>query len=65
MDFGYMPRATALDWRESIYYLTNGRSVKFSVEKLAERPRGSIPPKSIYGVTEEWERRWFDDQPNP
>ena len=63
LDFGYMPRATVQDWRESIYYLSTKSSVKFSVRKLPELPYGSSPPKSIYAPTEEAERHWFDGQP--
>ena len=59
LDFGYMPRATVFDWRESIYYLTNGRSLKLSIRKLSESPRGSTPPKSVDFPPEEAERHWF------
>jgi hypothetical protein len=63
LTFGYQPRSALRDWREGIYYLTNGRAVKFSLRKVATRPPGSGPPKSGFAPSEEAERNWFDERP--
>ncbi len=58
--FGYQPRSAVLDWREGLYYLTNGRGVKFSLKKVEMSPPRSGPPKSGSAPSEEAERHWFD-----
>ena len=63
LTYGYQPRGSLADWRDSINYLTNGRAVKFSLEKIAILPPGSGPVKSIIAPTEEAERHWFNEKP--
>jgi len=63
LTYGYQPRASEADWRDSIYYLTNGQAVKFSLKKIAVRPGGSGGVKSIIAPTEEAERNWFAAKP--
>lgn len=59
LTFGYQARSTPADWRESIYYLTNGKAVKFSLKKIAARPGSSHGVKGFVATTEEAERNWF------
>jgi hypothetical protein len=63
LTYGYQPRGSEADWRDSVFYLTNGRAVKFSLKKIAVRPGGSGKVKSIIAPTEESERHWFDAKP--
>ena len=63
LTFGYQLRSHLLSWRESINYLTNGRAVKFSAEKIVTLPKGSGPPKTETAPTAEAERHWFDAKP--
>ena len=60
LTFGYQARASAADWRESIYYLTNGRAVKYSLKKAALRPNDSRGAKGFVATTDAAERNWFD-----
>jgi len=58
--FGYHPRSSLAGWRDSLNYLTNGRAVKLSVNKMATYTPGSLnAPKTAFAPTEESERHWF------
>ncbi len=63
LTFGYQMRTDLLSWRDSLNYLTNGRTVKFSAQKLPTTPKGSGPPKTITAPTVEAERHWFGSKP--
>jgi hypothetical protein len=62
LTYGYQPRASAADWRDSMYYLTNGQAVKFSLKKIAVHPGGG-KIKGFVAPTEEAERHWFQAKP--
>jgi hypothetical protein len=55
--YGYQSRTSVMDWRQSIFYLTNGRAVKFSIRKLGEPGSGAV--KTGFAPSEEAERDWF------
>jgi hypothetical protein len=58
--FGYHPSAEVEGWRDSLNYLTNGRAVKFSANKVAMRPPGDRHTnKTESAPTEESLRHWF------
>jgi hypothetical protein len=58
--FGYHPRSSLAGWRDSLNYLTNRRTVKFSIKKVATYPPGfRNAPKTSFAPTEESERHWF------
>jgi hypothetical protein len=59
LTYGYQPRGSTADWRESLSYLTNGRAVKFSLQKIPTRPGGTGKVKGFVAPTEEAERYWF------
>ena len=59
LTFGYQPRGSAADWRDTVFYVTNGWAVKFSLKKIAMRPGGSGKIKGFVAPTEEAERHWF------
>jgi hypothetical protein len=61
--YGYQPRGSVADWRESLYYLTNGSAVKFSLQKIPIRPGGDGKVKGSVAPTEEAERHWFAANP--
>jgi hypothetical protein len=61
--YGYQPRGSASDWRESIYYLTNAEAIKLSVKKIPNRSGGTGKVKSIVAPTEEAESHWFPAKP--
>ncbi len=63
LTYGYQPRGSEPDWRDSIFYLTNGQAVKFSLKKIAVRPGGSGKVKGFVAPTEEAERHWFEAKP--
>jgi len=58
LNFGYQALSTPRDWRESIYYLTNGKAVKFSLKKISTRPG----IKGFVATTDKAERNWFSAQ---
>ncbi|MGH9667535.1 MAG: hypothetical protein ACRD9L_24200, partial [Bryobacteraceae bacterium] len=60
--YGYQPRSDFSDWRDSINYLTNGRAVKFSVQKTETVPPGSGGLKTGFAPTEESETHWFEQR---
>ena len=58
--FGYHPSAKPTGWRDSLNYLTNGRAVKFSADKVQMRPPGDLySHKADFAPTEESLRHWF------
>jgi hypothetical protein len=58
--FGYHPSAEVQGWRDSLDYLTNGRAVKFSANKVAMRPPGDRHTnKTESAPTEESVKHWF------
>ena len=54
--FGYQRRPLR-EWRDSLDYLTNGRSVKFSISKVQQSD--GRPNKTDNLPTEQAESRWF------
>jgi len=57
---GYHPAASLTSWRDSLYYLSNSRGVKFSFRKVEPRGRDILDtPKSVNIPSEESERHWF------
>ena len=57
--FGYQMKNHLMSWRDSLNYLTNGRAIKFSAQKVATLPEGSGPPKTAAAPTIDSERAWF------
>jgi len=57
LTFGYQTQSSPDDWRDTVNYLTNGRAVKFSLEKIADCSRGM---KGFVAKTDEAERNWFN-----
>jgi hypothetical protein len=59
LQFGYQPRASLADWRESLFYLTDGEAIKFSIKKVTPRSGGTGRIKGFVVPTEEAESHWF------
>ncbi len=60
--FGYQRRNPRLGWRDSISYLTDGRAVKLSLEKLPTQEPGGGPPKAGFQPSAEDAKHWFNGQ---
>ncbi len=59
--FGYQRRSPRREWRDSLDYLSDGRAVKFSIQKIQQSP-DSKPGKTGHGPTEQAETRWFQSR---
>jgi hypothetical protein len=62
LTYGYQPRGSVADWRETLLYVANGRAAKFSLQKIPILPPGSGGVKGFVANTEEAERHWFPRQ---
>jgi hypothetical protein len=57
--FGYQRGIPIREWRDSLDYLSNGRAVKFSIQKIRQQSPDSKPGKTGHGPTEQAESMWF------
>jgi hypothetical protein len=58
--FAYQPVSFWSDWRDSLTYLTNGQTVKFSVRKINSVASASGPPRFGIARPQSWSHRWFN-----